>query len=92
MQDFAIGAAMFGLLVGAFESQGSLWQTAIRTLGFATVGAWVGVLRWGMGRVFVLVSDALDAVIDACVKPLGLLLKVAIGLAAAEFVIGCFQR
>lgn len=89
VQDCAAGAAMFGLLMGAFESQGSLWQIAIWTLGFATLGAWAGVLRWMMGRVFVLVAGALDAVLDACVKPLGLF---AIGLAAAAFLIGYVLR
>lgn len=90
VQDFAMGAGMFGLLMGTFESQGSLWQIAIWTLGFATLGAWAGVLRWGMECIFAFVSDALDAVLDACVKPLGLLLKVVLGLAAAAFVIGLF--
>ena len=70
--DFAASAGLFGLVMGTFESSGSLWQIAIWTIGFATLGAWAGVLRWGMERVFGLVSDALDAVLDACVKPLGL--------------------
>lgn len=87
--DFAAGAGLFGLVMGTYESSGSLWQIAIWTLGFATLGTWAGVLRWGMERVFVVVSDALDAVLDACVKPLGL---VAIGLTAAAFAIGYFLR
>lgn len=78
--------------MGAFESQGSLWRIAIWTLGFATLGAWVGVLRRGVERVFAIVSEAPDAVLDACVKPLGLLLKIAIGLAAAAVVIGYVLR
>ena len=89
VQDFAAGAAMFGLLMGAFESHGSPWQIVVWTLGFAALGAWAGVLRWGMERFITAVSDVLDAVLDACARPLGMF---AIGLAAAAVVIGHFLR
>ena len=87
--DFAGGVGLFGFVMGTYESSGSLWQIAIWTLGFATLGAWAGVLRWGMERVFTVVSDALDAVLDACVKPPG---RFASGLAAAVFALGYFLR